>query len=131
MEPMANPTGRNNMAIADLRPYAKKVDITAKVLEKNEIREVTSKLDNTSHKVTEVLVGDASGTVLLTLWDDMIENVEVGKTYSVKNGYTSMFKNSVRMNIGRYGTLEESKEEIAEINQENNISDKDFGQGRF
>ena len=56
----------------------------------------------------------------------MIEKVEIGKAYAVKNGYTSLFKGSLRLNIGRYGELEESKDEIAEINQENNISDQSF-----
>lgn len=114
------------MKIAELRPYSKKVDLTIKVIEKNEPREVTSKLDSSSHSVTEALVGDESGTALLTLWDNVIEQVEVGKVYKISNAYTSLFKNSLRINIGRYGKIEESKETIEEINQENNISEKEL-----
>ena len=115
--------------ITELRPFQKRVELTVKVLEKNEVREVTSKLDNSNHKVTEVLVGDDSGTILLTLWDDMIEKVEVEKSYKIANGYTSLFKNSLRMNIGRYGELTDSEEEVSEINSENNVSDKEFERG--
>ncbi len=114
------------MDIADLRPYAKKVDVTVKALEKMEIREVTSKLDNSTHKVTEVSVGDGSGTILLTLWDEMIEKVEIGKSYKISNGYASLFKSNLRLNVGRYGTLEESPEEVAEVKQDNNLSEKEF-----
>lgn len=118
--------------ISELRPFQKKVELTIKVLEKNEIREVTSRLDNSTHKVTEALVGDDSGTILLTLWDDMIDKVELEKTYKVANAYTSLFKNSLRLNIGRYGELSDSEEEVAEVNKDNNISDKEFEQrGRF
>jgi len=118
------------MQITELRPFSKKVDLTVKVLEKNEVREVSSKLDNSTHKVTEALVGDASGTILLTLWDDGIDKVEIGKSYKIGNGYTSLFKNSLRLNIGRYGTLADAEAEVTEVNQENNLSEKEFPQQR-
>lgn len=129
------------MEIGSLRPFAKRVEVTAKVLKKNEVREVQSKLDNSTHKVTEALVGDSTGTILLTLWDDTIDKVEEGKTYKIANGYTSLFKNSLRLNIGRFGTLEEAEEGIEQVNEENNLSEKEFphrrsfrpryGQGSF
>ena len=110
------------MKVESLRPYQKKVNLTIKVLSKNEPREVTSKLDDSKHSVTEALVGDDTGTVLLTLWDDDIARVEVGKTYDVINGFTSLFKNSLRLNIGRYGELKEGSAEITEVNEDNNLS---------
>ncbi len=116
--------------VSELRPFQKRVELAVKVLEKNEVREVTSKLDNSSHKVTEVLVGDDSGAILLTLWDEMIDKVEVDKSYKIANGYTSLFKNSLRLNIGRYGELTDSEEEVSEVNKENNISDQEFEQRR-
>ena len=110
------------MKVESLRPYQKKVNLTIKVLSKNEPREVTSKLDDSKHSVTEALVGDDTGTVLLTLWDDDIARVEAGKTYDVVNGFTSLFKNSLRLNIGRYGELKEGSAEITQVNEENNLS---------
>ena len=113
------------LQIAELRPYAKKVDVLVRALEKSEPREVTSKLDNQGHKVTEALVGDASGTILLTLWDEAIDKVAVGKCYTLSNAFTSLFKNTLRLNIGRYGKLEETAEEI-QANPQNNLSEKEF-----
>jgi replication factor A1 len=113
------------MKISELRPFAKKVELTVKALSKNEIREVTSKLDNSTHKVTEVMVGDDSGTVLLTLWDDAIEKVEPGKSYKIANAFTSLFKNTLRLNLGRYGELSEAEEEV-EVNEQNNMSEKEL-----
>ena len=92
----------------------------------NEVREVVSKLDSTTHKVAEADVGDATGTILLTLWDDMIDKVETGKSYKITNGYTSLFKNSLRLNIGRYGQLEDSAEDVGEVKSDNNLSEKEF-----
>ncbi len=113
------------MKISELKPFAKKVELTVKALSKNEVREVTSKLDNSTHKVTEVMVGDDSGTILLTLWDDAIEKVEPGKAYKIANAFTSLFKNTLRLNLGRYGELSEISEEV-EINEQNNMSEKEL-----
>ncbi len=116
--------------IAELRPFMKKVDAVGKVLEKNEVREVSSKLDNSSHKVTEAVFGDDTGTVLLTLWDELIDKIEDGKSYKVTNGYTSLFKNSLRLNVGRYGQMEEAGEEVSDVKTDNNISEKEFESGK-
>lgn len=113
------------MKISELRPFAKKVELTVKALSKNEVREVTSKLDNSTHKVTEVMVGDDSGTILLTLWDDAIEKVEPGKSYKIANAFTSLFKNTLRLNLGRYGELSETEDEV-QVNEQNNMSEKEL-----
>ncbi|MDO8537551.1 MAG: single-stranded DNA-binding protein [archaeon] len=113
------------MKINELRPFQKKVDLPLKVVKVNEAREVSSKLDNSTHKVTEAVVGDDTGTVLLTLWDEAIEQVKENQVYNLENGYTSLFKNSLRLNVGRYGKLTESEDDI-KVNEENNLSDKEF-----
>jgi len=115
------------MEISELRPFAKKVDVAVKAISKGEIRDVVSKQDNTPLRVTEILVGDKSGVIQLTLWNDDIEKVEEGKCYKISNGYTTTFRNSLRLNIGKYGTLESSEDDIKEVNTENNISEKEFG----
>ncbi len=109
--------------VSELGPYQKKVDLVVKAVKKNEEREVTSRLDGSKHKVTEALVGDESGSVFLTLWDDAIEKVQEEKIYKISNAYTSLFKDSLRVNIGRYGSLEESTEKV-EANTKNNVSEK-------
>lgn len=115
------------MKIADLRLYAKKIELIAKIVSKNEARDVVSKLDNSTHKVTEALLGDETGTILLTLWDNAIESIEIGKTYQFSNAYTSLFKNSLRLNLGRYGTFVESLQAIEQANESNNLSEKELG----
>ena len=110
------------MKVESLRPYQKKVNLTVKVLKVNEPREVTSKLDDSKHTVTEALVGDDTATVLLTLWDDDIAKVSTEKTYDVINGFTSLFKNSIRLNVGRYGELKDGSADITEVNESNNLS---------
>jgi replication factor A1 len=114
--------------VSELKPDMKSVSITVKALSKNEVRDVSSKLDGSSHKVTEMKVGDETGTVLLTLWDGAIESVQEGKTYEITNAYTSVFKNSMRLNTGKYGEIKESSDEIANVDESNAMSEKFFDQ---
>ncbi len=116
------------MKINDLKPRNKGIDLVFKVVSKGEPREVMSKLDGSTHRVSDVLVGDSTGTIILTLWDDKIDSVEEGKVYKLENGYTSLFKNSLRLNVGRYGKLEESDEDVS-VDQSNNMSEKEFNYG--
>ncbi len=128
--------------VSDLGPRSRNVNINVKVLEKGEVRDIESKRDGSSHRVSESKIGDETGIVLLTLWDDAIDKLESGKTYQIKNGYVTLFKNNIRLNTGRYGAIEESTEEITEVNDTNNVSEKFFedtrrrfggsrGRGRF
>ena len=51
-------------------------------------------------------IQDETGSIKLSLWDDMIEQVKVGDKVKVENGYTNSFRGDVRVNVGRYGKLE-------------------------
>ena len=85
-------------------------------------------------RVADVLVGDETGTVILTLWDENIAQTKVGEVILVNNGYVKTFKGSIRLNIGRFGTIEKSSVDIPTVKTDNNISDKiyqDTGPQRF
>jgi len=57
--------------------------------------------------------------------------VNDGDTVNVKNGYINLFRGNMRLNIGRYGTLEISEQAIAgEVNTENNVSNQVHEQPR-
>ncbi len=108
--------------VADLKPRMKNITITFKVIEKGEAREVTSRRDNETHRVADAVVGDSTGIVTIPLWDDTIERLEVGSTYLLKNGYTGLYQGFLRLNIGRYGEIEDAEEPIEEVNQEVDMS---------
>ena len=108
--------------VSELKPRMKNLTISFKVLEKGETREVTSRHDGATHRVADTVVGDSTGTVVIPLWDDTIEQIEVGKTYKLENGYTGLFQRHLRLNIGRYGVVSDAEEEIEEVNAENDVS---------
>ncbi len=107
-----------------LKPRLRNVNVTAKIVNIGEPRSVTSRRDVSVHRVTEALVGDETGCVLLTLWDDKIGVFNNGDVIEVKNGYTSLVRGFLRLNIGRYGTAEKVDKDIGEVNTENNLSNE-------
>ena len=107
-----------------LKPSLRSVNVTVKVVDIGDPRSVTSRKDIIVHRVAEALVGDETGSVLLNLWDDQIDTFNNDDVIEVQNGYTSLFRGFLRLNIGRHGTAEKVDTEIGEVNTENNLSDE-------
>ncbi|MCW4017713.1 MAG: OB-fold nucleic acid binding domain-containing protein [Candidatus Bathyarchaeota archaeon] len=116
--------------VGDLTPQSKAVNVTAKVVSKSEIRDIPIGRDGSAHKVCDALVGDETGVIYLTLWDDNIEKVNEEETIRVENGYVTLFKGNMRLNIGKYGKLESAEALTVEVNTENNVSSKTYEQER-
>jgi len=112
--------------IRDLTTYSRRVNLVAKILEMGDVREVSSSSDGQLHRVAEALVGDETGTVLLTLWDENIDRFGVGDVVEVENGYAGTFRGSLRLNVGKYGNIEKKNVTIEEVNTENNLSEREY-----
>lgn len=126
-EQPATPT---TVKVESLNPRSRQLNVTVKVVSKSEARETISRSDGSTHRVVDALVGDETGSVYMTLWDDNIDKVKEGDVIDVKNGYVSLFKGSMRLNVGRFGSFEASEATIGEVNESNNLSDKTFEEER-
>lgn len=111
--------------IAQLTPQSRKVNVKVKVVSKTQPQQIVSRSQGTEYRMAEAVVGDSSGVIIMTLWDDNINLIQEGKCYDINNGYVQVFKGSMRLNIGRFGTVAECKDEIIP-NEENNMSDKQY-----
>jgi len=105
-----------------LKPSLRKVNVTVKIVDIGKPLSITSRKNYTVHRVAEALVGDETGCVLLNLWDDQINAFNKGDVIEIKNGYTSLFRGFLRLNIGRRGTAEKVNGRIEEVNMENELS---------
>ena len=83
----------------------RRVDITAKIIEKSEPREVLSRFKDTTHKVATAIVTDETGNIKLTMWNEQINQVNVNDTVRVENGYVTSFRGETQLNVGKYGKL--------------------------
>ncbi|HHE75651.1 MAG: single-stranded DNA-binding protein [Thermoplasmata archaeon] len=107
--------------IKDLNPYAKRVNVLAKVVHKGEPKEINTRYGETKH-VTEAVVGDETGIITMSLWEDQAELVNEGETIYVDNGYISLVRGHMRLNVGKYGTIKKSEESIEEVNENLDMS---------
>jgi replication factor A1 len=124
-------TDAEMIKVGDLNSYSRKVYTVVKVMSKTEVREVTSRKDMSTHRVAEALVADDTGSVYLTLWDDVLDEVEEGQILNIKDAYVNLFRGSMRLNLGRYGTYDVLEEApFEDVNLDNNLSSKVFEQQR-
>jgi replication factor A1 len=116
--------------IGGLSPKSKRVNTVFKVVSLEDIKNVRSKKDRTAHAVTEALVGDDTGVVLMTLWDESLEKIKQGGVYRLMNGYVSLFKGTIRLNIGKYGEIEEVEGTGIDVKADNNVSQRIYDENR-
>jgi len=95
--------------VRDLEDKAGGISIRLRVISKEQPRIVKTK-DGKEHTVVDVQVGDRTGTVYLSLWDERITEVEIDDIIDVENGYVSRFKGRLRLNIGKFGKLEKTED---------------------
>ncbi|MBZ0177204.1 MAG: hypothetical protein K8F55_18160, partial [Candidatus Methanoperedens nitroreducens] len=115
-------TTPTNFNVKDMTENSKNVNATLKVIEIGEVKDIKSQYGD--KRVCEVKVADATGSILLSLWDDQIGKIAAGDSISIQNGYISVVRNSMRLNIGKYGKMLLSEEPVVEVNTELNMSDK-------
>jgi len=93
------------MKIEELRDGMRRVDVTGKILEVSEPREVRSRYSGRTFRVAEATMSDETGTVKLVLWNEQIDQVKANDTVSIENGYIKSFRGEIQLNVGRYGKL--------------------------
>jgi replication factor A1 len=93
------------MDIKDLRNGMKRVKVEASVVEKGETRQVKSRYKDETYSVADAVIADETGSIKLTLWNEQIDQLEVGNKITVENGYVTAFKGEIQLNVGKFGTL--------------------------
>ncbi|MFQ5553296.1 MAG: single-stranded DNA-binding protein, partial [Thermoplasmata archaeon] len=106
---------KNLVKVDELTPASKNADVTVKVLSLGERKTIDSKFGG-SRDLVEATVGDETATVILTLWGDQIDGVAQDDVLEIDNGYVSLVRGHMRLNVGKYGSFKKSDEEIPEVN---------------
>ena len=115
--------------IKDLTPQSKRVDVLAKCLEVSEAKDIPGKFGNT-RKVAEATVADETGAIVLSLWDAQIGSIIKDDVLDIKNGYVSLVRGHMRLNVGKYGQLAKSEKPLDSTSTAPNMSDKEYEQER-
>ncbi len=91
--------------IKDLADGMKRVNVEGKVVEKGDTREVRSRYKDETYRIVDAVVADETGSIKLTLWNEQIEQVNVGDNVKIENGYVTSFKGETQLNVGKFGKL--------------------------
>lgn len=116
--------------VSELTPQSKRVNVLVKVVSIGEPKEIPSRFGGESKKVAEATVGDETGTVILSLWQDQISSVQANDVLYIENGYISLLQGHMRLNVGKYGKMTKSDKEIPAVNSEVNVSAAEHEQER-
>lgn len=91
------------MKIRELRPGMENVDLRVRIIGLGEPRQVTT-YTGIEHILVEGEVEDESGRVVLTVWNDLIsqlEGVEIGDMVELRKCFITSFQGVIHVNVGR------------------------------
>lgn len=124
--------GRDSIKIENITPESGPVNFIARIISVFDTKEFTRN-DGTIGRVGNLIVGDETGKVKLTLWDNMADLIKMGKIkvgQSVQvSGFAKQGYSGVEVNIGNNGVLTESEEEIDVVSNSYKIKDIKDGMG--
>lgn len=110
--------------VEQLKPGTNGHTIIVKVVSSNTVlqkgRSVSQHLRQT--RIAECLVGDETGTILLTARNDQVDQVKPGTTIILRNAKIDMFKGSMRLAVDKWGRIELTEPENFVVKEDNNLS---------
>ena len=110
------------MKVKDLTPSSDKVNVLVKVMGVGEPKEIPNRFGGEAKRVAEARVGDETGTILLSLWQDQIGSVKEGDVLFIENGYVSLVRGHMHFNVGKYGKMTKSDKELPNVNTDIDVS---------
>ena len=116
--------------IEDLTLGASDVTLKGKILDVDTVR-TFSRDDGSDGKVANMTLGDPTGRVRLTLWDDKADRVDDfdgGESIEVIDGYVRDRDGDIELHLGSRGAIERLDEQIEYIPETTNIADLEIGQ---
>ncbi len=111
--------------VKDLNQGSKRVTVLAKVLNVGEPKDIQTRYGE-QKKVVEAVLGDETGKVTMSLWNEQANQVENGDTIVVENGYVSFVRGHMRLNVGKYGAIKKSDSVVESVNESLDMSEKEY-----
>lgn len=110
------------VAVAQLSPDMMNLNILFKVVSIGVTRKVVSRTSGRHLLISEVRVGDHTGTITLVLWNDDVETLEQGRTYLLKGGFVSIYDDCMQLAKGKEAEIIPSDREIEGVELANDMS---------
>lgn len=92
------------MKISELKIGTNNVNVKAKVIRKDEPREVVTKYGKRLN-VASISLEDETGEISMSLWGNDINEVNIGDMVEVSNGYVNEFRGNPQLSTGKFGKI--------------------------
>ncbi|WP_410765661.1 single-stranded DNA binding protein [Haloferax sp. DFSO60] len=116
--------------VEDLALGLSDVNLKGKILDTGTIR-TFDRDDGSEGRVSNLSLGDATGRVRVTLWDeraDLSEELDVGQSVEVVDGYVRERDGSLELHVGSRGAVEVIDESIEYVPETTDIGALEIGQ---
>ena len=116
--------------VEDLSLGASDVDLVGQVLDTDSIR-TFDRDDGSEGRVANLTVGDETGRVRVTLWDDkadLADEFEPGEVVEVGDGYVRERDGDLELHVGDRGTVERVDEDVEYVPETTDIADLEIGE---
>ncbi|RAW45347.1 replication factor A [Halorubrum sp. 48-1-W] len=116
--------------VEDLSLGASDVDLVGQVLDTDSVR-TFDRDDGSEGRVANLTVGDETGRVRVTLWDekaDLAEAFEAGEVVEVGDGYVRERDGDLELHVGDRGTVDRVDEDVEYVPETTDIADLEIGQ---
>jgi replication factor A1 len=115
--------------VEDLTLGASDIDLVGQVLDTDSIR-TFDRDDGSEGRVANLTVGDETGRVRVTLWDekaDLAEEFDTGEVVEVGDGYVRERDGDLELHVGDRGTVERVDEDVEYVPETTDIADLEIG----
>ncbi len=103
------------MKISELKTGQGNVDVEGTIKEIGEVRNFNK--FGRELKVANAVLGDDSGSIKLTLWNDDVDKFKEGDVVKITNGYVNEFQGESQLTSGKFGKVEKVGEGEASAGQ--------------
>ena len=108
--------------VADFTEKTQGVNTRFRVLRKGKTRIVAQRTSGRKFEIANCIVGDHSAIIDLTLWNEDIDAVDEGKTYTLLNGSITVYDECMSLTRGIKGEFIESLVQIENLNEQVDMS---------
>ncbi|NHX35286.1 MULTISPECIES: single-stranded DNA binding protein [Halolamina] len=106
------------------------VTLVGKLLDVDDDYRTFDRDDGTEGRVGNVAIGDETGRIRVTLWDeatDLLEELDAGEVVEVVDGYVREREGDLELHVGSRGTIEEVDEDVEYVPETTDIDDVEMG----
>jgi replication factor A1 len=110
--------------VTELTPESKRVNVLARVVSVGEAKEIPARFGPT-RRVAEAILGDETGVITISLWQEQIGTIAAGETIQIENGFVSLVRGRMHLTVGKYGTIKKADAPL-EVNTAVDMSQKEY-----